>query len=148
MLLFNSNLEAVLPKDDPLSVLPHRPRELATFLHVAAAKQRPKGPETLVRDTVVDDALTFLRHPRTPADLRAALLRVLAAQPGARRLGDIKDSAGRTVAALELAQGRVVAFDPVASRLLATGFKVGDGVRWTMTYALTTAGVPAIGDRP
>jgi hypothetical protein len=149
-LIFNSNLEAVLPKDDPLSVVPHEPGALRAFLEDAAVKQRPKGPETLVRDTFVDDALTFLRYPRTPADLRAALLEVLAAHPGTRKLGDIKDSAGRTVAALQLSEGggRVVAFDAATSRLMATGSKVPGGVRWNMTYALTTAGVPAIGDRP
>ena len=81
-LIFNSNLEAVLPKDDPLSVLPHDPRELGAFLAAAAEKQRPEGPESVVQDTFADDGLTFLRYPRTPDDLRAALIEVLAARPG------------------------------------------------------------------
>jgi hypothetical protein len=149
-LVFNSNLEAVLPKDDPLSVLPHEPGALRAFLEEAAAKQRPEAPESVVRDTLADDALTFLRYPRTPADLRAALLEVLAALPGTRPLGEIRDSAGRGVTALQLSTGGglVVAFDAGTARLLATGSKVTGGFRWHMTYALTSAGVPAVGDRP
>jgi hypothetical protein len=149
-LIFNSNLEAVLPKDDPLSVVPHGPRELTAFLETAAAKQRPEGPESVVRDTFADDALTFLRYPRTPDDLRAALIEVLAARPGTQQLGEIRDSADRPATALQLSTGGglVVAYDPATARLLATGYKVPDGVRWTMTYALTVAAVEKIGDRP
>jgi hypothetical protein len=149
-LIFNSNLEAVLPKDDPLSVVPHDPRELSAFLSAAAEKQRPEGPDSVVRDTFADDALTFLRYPRTPDDLRAALIAVLAARPGTRSLGELRDSADRPVTALQLSTGGglVVAYDPATWRLLATGYKVTDGVRWNMTYALTVAAVEKIGDRP
>ena len=149
-LIFNSNLEAVLPKDDPLSVVPRDPRELSAFLSAAAEKQRPEGPESVVRDTFADDALTFLRYPRTPDDLRAALIEVLATRPGTRALGEIRDSADRPVTALQLASGGgvVVAYDPATWRLMATGYKVADGVRWNMTYALAAAAVEKIGDRP
>ncbi len=149
-LIFNSNLEAVLPKDDPLSKVPHDPRELSAFLAAAAEKQRPEGPESVVQDTFVDDALTFLRYPRTPEDLRAALIAVLAARPGAQPLGEIRDSADRKVTALALPTGGglVVAYDPDTSRLMATGTKVADGVRWNMTYGVKVAAVDKIGDRP
>jgi hypothetical protein len=149
-MIFNSNLEAVLPKDDPLSVVPHDPAELAAFLETAAAKQRQGAPKNVVDATFDDDALTFLRYPRTPDDLRAALIDVLSARPGTRQLGELRDAAGRTATAIELASGggRVVAYDPTTARLMGTGTKVADGVRWDMTYGIVTAGVPEIGDRP
>ena len=149
-LIFNSNFEAVLPEDDPLSIVPHDARELTAFLETAAAKQRRGDPKSVVDATFDDDALTFLRYPRTPDDLRAALIEVLIARPGSRQLGEIRDFAGRTVTAIELPSGggRVVAYDPTDARLMGTGTKVADGVRWDMTYGIVTAGVPRVGDHP
>ena len=102
VLIFNSNLEAALPKDDPLSVLPHDPDELAAFLHEAARKQRKGSTESDISNTFGTDVTTFLRYPRTPPDLRAALLQVFATLPGTKTLGVIEDGAGRTAAALQL----------------------------------------------
>ena len=153
-LLFNSNLEAVLPKRDPLSVLPREPGELAEFLRDAARKQRPEGPESNVSNTFGTDVTTFLRYPLTPPELRAALLEVLATVPGARAIGTIRDGAGRVAAAIALPPDMndgqdIVAFDPATSRLLAEGMSDGSGgVRWHMVYGVTTAAVDAVGDRP
>ncbi len=152
-LVFNSNLEAVLPKDDPLSVLPDEPRELAEFLQDAAREQRPEGPESNVRNTFGTNVTTFLRYPLTPPALRAALLEVFATVPGARALGTIRDGAGRRAAAIGLPPGMndgkdIVAFDPKTSRLLAEGMSDGSGgVRWHMIYGTTTAAVESVGDR-
>ena len=153
-LIFNSNLEAALPKRDPLSALPHEPRELAEFLREAAEKQRPEGPESNVSNTFGTNVTTFLRYPRTPPDLRAALLEVFATVPGARALGTVTDPAGRTAAAIQLPPGindgqNVVAFDPATSRLMAEGTSDGaGGIRWGTSYAVESAGVAKVGERP
>ena len=49
-LVFNCNLEAVLPKDDPLSVLPDE-RASSPSSSRRGAEQRPEGPESNVRNT-------------------------------------------------------------------------------------------------
>jgi hypothetical protein len=152
-LVFNSNLEAALPKDDPLSVLPHDPNELATFLRAAAKKQRKGSSAGDIRNTFGTDVTTFLRFPRTPPDLRAALLQVFATLPGTQLLGVIEDPAGRTAAALKLPPDMndgndVIAFDPETSRLLAEGFSYQDSVRWNHVYGVTTGVVERSGDRP
>jgi hypothetical protein len=153
-MLFNSNLEAVLPRRDPLSVLPHQPKALAAFLHDAARRHRPGGPETNITNTFGTDVTTFLRYPRTPPDLRAALLEVFATVPGAKLLGRIRDGAGRTAAAIDLPDDMndaadIVAFDPATARLVAEGISNGPGsVRWLHTYALSAAGVARVGERP
>jgi hypothetical protein len=153
-LLFNSNLEVVLPEKDPLSVLPQEPGELAEFLHDAARKQRPEGPESNVSNTFGTNVTTFLRYPLTPPDLRAALLEVLATMRGARALGTIRDGAGRPAAAIALPPDtndgmNIIAFDPKTSRLLAEGSSDGSGgVRWNMVYGVTTAAVQEVGNRP
>jgi hypothetical protein len=154
VMLFNSNLEAVLPKRDPLSVLPREPRALEAFLHRAARTQRPEGPASSISNTFGTDVTTFLRYPRTPPDLRAALLDVFAKVPGARLLGKIGDSVGRPAAAIQLPRDMndgndIVAFDPATARLVAEGRSDGDGgVRWGRTYALRAASVARVGERP
>ena len=100
--LSSSNLDVVLPDTDRLSVLPRGQWELREFLMRAAGKQRPEGPPQLVRDTFADDALTFLRYPQVPRDLRAALLMVLRNVEGGRDLGYITDATGREVRAFQL----------------------------------------------
>lgn len=153
-MLFNSNLEAVLPRRDPLSALPHEPGALEAFLQRAARTQRPEGPESNIRNTFGTDVTTFLRYPRTPPDLRSALLEVFATVPGARLLGKIRDAAGRAAAAVDLPAGMndghdIVAFDPKTAQLVAEGSSDGaGGVRWGYTYALRTAGVTRVGERP
>ena len=153
VLIFNSNLEAALPKDDPLSVLPHDPDELASFLWAAAEKQRKGSTESDISNTFGTDVTTFLRYPRTPPDLRAALLQVFATLPSTKTLGVIEDGAGRTAAALllppDMNDGKnVIAFDPETSRLLAEGMAHGDGVRWNHVYGVKTGAVDKSGDRP
>jgi hypothetical protein len=150
-MIFNSNLEAVLPAEDPLSVLPHDPEQLATFLWEAADKQRNGGAD--VRNTFGTDVTTFLRYPRTPPDLRAALLQVFATLSETRTLGVIQDGAGRPAAALELPPdmndgNNVIAFDPETSQLLAEGMAYKGSVRWNYVYGVSTGAVAKTGDRP
>jgi hypothetical protein len=125
-----------------------RPCELTELV----ARQRPNGPANVAGDTFVYDALEFWRHPRASADLRAALLEVLATRPGAKSLGEIHDAAGRPAMAIQLpAEGGrlVVAYDRATSRLPAEGGKVDrGGVRRRMTYAVAAGPVAAVGDRP
>ena len=149
-LLTAANLDAVLPDSDRLSVIPREQRDLREFLVRAARKQR-KDPQGR-RDTVATDALTFLRYPATPRDLRAALIGVLRDVGGVRDLGTITDAAGRSAPAFQLPPdmegGPVIAYDPATSRLLGVGIGSGDAIRWNMTYAIERAGVAKIGDRP
>lgn len=148
-LLLNSNLDKLLPKDDPLSALPLDPRALAAFLDDLAVKQRPKAPKSIVREAFSSDIVTFLRYPRTPPALRAALLRVLADPPGTTLIGPIDDPAGRPAIAIGLTQGLVLAFDPATGRLLAEGSRfAGTPLRWHMTYALAMGPAANVGDRP
>jgi Sigma-70 region 2 len=133
---------------------PHQPKALAAFLRDAARRQRPGGPERNITNTFGTDVTTFLRYPRTPPDLRAALLEVFATVPGAKLLGRIRDGAGRTAAAIDLPDDMndaadIVAFDPATARLVAEGISNGPGsVRWLHTYALSAAGVARVGERP
>jgi hypothetical protein len=147
-LLLNSNLEAVLPERDPLSVLPTEPRALAAWLDTAAAKQRRGAPESVVRDAVVSDVLTFLRDARASLELRTALVEVLSTLDGARELPAVRDGAGREWPGIELAGGLVVAYDPRSRRVMAQGSEYEDGVRWVYTYAVVSSGVSAVGRRP
>jgi hypothetical protein len=150
--LTSSNLDAVLPEKDPLSVLPTDPDELRDFLHAASRRQRPDGPARLIRDTFGWDALTFLQYPGTPRTLRAALIEVLRTVPGTRTLGEITDAAGRKATALQLPDdmdgGPVLAYDPATSTLLARGARFADSVRWNMTYGVAAAAVTGVGERP
>jgi hypothetical protein len=149
-MLGNSTLGRVLPKHDPLSVLPREPRALTAFLWEATRKQRGVRD----RNTFGTDVTTFLRYPRTPPQLRAALLEVFATLPGTRRLGRIRDGAGRPAAGIRLPDdmndGRtIVAFDPATARLVAEGTSDGDGgVRWDYAYAVRGGAVGRIGERP
>ena len=143
----NSNLEAVLPERDPLSVVPHDPRGLRAFLFAAAARvsQDP------VPDPITAEVLALLTYPRTPADLRAALLEVVAALPGAERIAKLTDGAGRAVPALRYGNKgdtRVLAYDPVSSRLLAVGADAGGRVLWQQTFALEEGAVMHVGEHP
>lgn len=150
-LIFNSNLEAALPEDDPLSALPRDPQRLAAFLWDAARKQRKGGGD--VENTFGTNVTTFLRYPRTPPELRAALLQVFATLPGTRSLGVIEDGAGRSAAALQLPAGindgnDVIAFDPETSRLLGEGVAHDGSVRWSRVYDVQTGAVDSVGERP
>jgi hypothetical protein len=147
-LLLNSNLEAVLPKRDPLSVVPTEPQALTKWLGAAAARQRRGAPDDVVRDAVVSDALTFLRDARASHELRAALIEVLSTLEGARKLPSVRDGAGRDWPGIELADGLVLAYDPNAATIMARGARYKDGVRWTYTYAVDSGDVSAIGERP
>jgi hypothetical protein len=147
-LLLNSNLESVLPERDPLSVVPTDLGALTRWLEAAAARQRRGAPERVIRDALVSDALTFLRDARASLELRTALIDVLSTLDGARKLGTVRDQAGRSWPGVELPGGLVVAYDPRAAELMAQGSRYEDGVRWTYTYAVASGRVSAIGDRP
>lgn len=146
--LYNASLERVLPARDPLSALPREPAALAAFLAEAVRKQRPDGDEEDRRQTLVGDLATFLRHQFTPPALRAALVEVAVTTPGVRPLGEITDAAGRRARAFAYSGGLVLALDLDENRLLAEGLQARGGIDWSYTYALTTAGVARIGDRP
>ncbi|MDA0166121.1 hypothetical protein OM076_38005, partial [Solirubrobacter ginsenosidimutans] len=146
-LFANSNLEAVLPEHDPLSVVPRSPRGLRAFLFAAAGRvsQDP------LPDPITAEVLALLTYPRTPADLRAALLEVVATLPGTERIAALADGAGRAVPALRYGNAgdtRVLAYDPVSSRLLAVGTDAGGRVRWQQTFALEEGAVGRVGERP
>src|SRR5262249_57035862 len=116
----------VLPREAPLSVVPHERGALEEFLQRAAERQRPGEPESQVRNTFGTDVTTFLRYPGTPPDLRSALLDVFAGLPGARMLGRIRDGAGRPAAAIDLPDDMndgkdIIAFDPATARLVRAG---------------------------
>ena len=153
-LIFNSNLEAVLPAENPLSVLPDEPKALAEFLEDAARKQRPGGPDSDIQNTLGTDVTTFLRYPRTPPHLRSALLDVFATFPGSKLLGKVRDGAGRPAAGIQLPPNvndgqDVVVFDPATARLLGQGRSDGSGgVRWLYTYDVKSGTVSRIGERP
>lgn len=107
----------------------------------------------LVTNTFGTDVTTFLRYPRTPPDLRAALLRIFATLPGTKTLGVIEDSAGRTAAALQLPPGMndgkdIIAFDPETSQLMAEGVSHEGSVRWSYAYGVETGAVDKPGERP
>ncbi|WP_326770710.1 CU044_5270 family protein (plasmid) [Streptomyces sp. NBC_01591] len=94
------------------------------------------APEEILDRTVVDTAVRIATTlPSTPA-LRAAAYRLLAAEPGVRSLGDVKDHTGRTGYAVALpsphgpAELRLI-FDkstgmPLGTETVAT--RSGDGV--------------------
>jgi hypothetical protein len=169
----NSNLPAVLPAKDPLSVLPRDPTALEGWLRHAAWHQREAGPAAGacepslrgcslgqrrdINNTVGTDITSFLRYPPTPPRLRAALFQVLARIPGARLLALTRDPGGRRAAAIQLpAQMNdgldVIAFDTHDSRLLAEGSAAHGtdpaAIRWQHIYNLQTARVPGLGHRP
>lgn len=171
--LGNSNLPAVLPAKDPLSVLPRDPANLERWLRDAAWRQRhtgfnsdgckpslsgcSAGQRSDIINTLGTDVTSFLRYPPTPPALRAALFQVLAGVPGARLLGLTEDPIRRRAAAIYLpAQMNdgldVLAFDPKDSRLLAEGTATRGAdltaIRWQHIYDLQTALVHAPGDRP
>ncbi|HEY6761353.1 MAG TPA: hypothetical protein VI318_17775 [Baekduia sp.] len=161
VLLTSASLDQVLPSHDLLSVVPHTPDAIAAWLRGAVVRQTkgncqhstPDACAQMRRSTYAYDITVFLRWPFTPPAQRRALLQVLAAVPGARLLHGQRDLAGRRVATILLpgpgADGEdVIAFDPRTSRLVAQGTRQGDSVRWTIAYAVRTAAVDRVGERP
>jgi hypothetical protein len=99
---------------------------------------------------------TLLRYPFASPDLRRALLHLLGDLPGARRMGAVRDPAGRRGAAIVVPESMnnglsVIVFDLATGRLLADGH-ADDGtvatLRWHDVYDLKVGGVGRIGQRP
>jgi hypothetical protein len=153
---------------DPLAPIPHAPAALTAWLRERAFKERAgkqdpgcrldgrgckRGTLRLMADVEVEDIESLLAYPATPPDLRATLVRVLGARPGARSLGLIRDGAGREVAAIAVADvadgAPVIAFDPDTGELRGVAARgAGGELRWLRTYAVQAARVAAVGDRP
>lgn len=163
-LLSASTADAVLPARDRLSVLPTDPDALSRWLDAAVIRQRQTNCghasqaecASMLTDTRVDDIIMFLRWPTAAPALRRALLTVLGRTPGASVAGGaIRDLAGRRVATILLPPTagprlvrQVVAFDPKTARLDADGYQQDGAIRWNATYAVRTAAVAKVGERP
>lgn len=101
-------------------------------------------------------AVALLRYPLTPRALRAAVLRMLAAQPGYRTIGAARDPRGRRGIAILLPRGSndgqdVLLIDTVGARLIGVGMSADRTLRttrWTTLLALETRRVPRVGVRP
>ncbi len=164
-----NGLSDQLPDDDPLAELPRDTAQLAARLHEMAWKGRidsgddcpldlegcSSSQRTLVQQTQTGFIATLLGYPATPADLRAALIRVLAATAGSRSAGLLRAPDGSRVAAVRLAPEHapdgldIIAFDPDTGALRGqaqTG--VDRVVRWLRTNADVRSRVPAVGERP
>ena len=145
VLLGAGSLDAALPKGDPLRDLPTDPDALERELQRLSVK---RGYGTTIT--------TLLRYPFTSPQLRRTLLHLLGEVPGARRLGAVRDPAGRRGAAILLAGDlknglNVVVFDLATGRLLAQG-RAEDGtpdtLRWHDLYDIEVGAVDRIGQRP
>ena len=172
VLLGNGSLNEALPKVDPLGELPIEPEALARELQRIGWYQRvrisgegPCAPDlhdcsAATRRTIEgrygSNITTLLRYPFTSPGLRRTLLHLLGTIPGARRLGAMRDPAGRRGAAIlipgEFNDGRnIVLFDLATGRLLADG-RADDGsaatLRWQNVYDLAVGAVERIGQRP
>lgn len=172
VLLGGGSLDEALPEGDPLRDLPVEPdalgralRRVAWFQRVRISGDEPCAPDLRdcsrptrrnIDSVYGSDITALLRYPFATPELRRALLRVLGDVPGARRLGALRDPAGRRGAAILLPDpvndGRnVVVFDLSTGRLLADG-RAQDGtvatLRWQDVYDLDVAGVGRIGQRP
>ncbi|MFF3731877.1 CU044_5270 family protein [Streptomyces sp. NPDC002476] len=106
-----------------LATLPTEEQALRKRLFALVDKDY-NGPKEILDRIVVDTAIQLATTlPSTPA-LRAAAYRLLAAEPGVRSLGDVKDHTGRTGYAVALPSP----YGPVEIRLIfdkATGMPLG-----------------------
>ncbi|GAA3371854.1 hypothetical protein GCM10020367_24340 [Streptomyces sannanensis] len=121
-----------------LATLPTDEKALRKRLFALVDKDY-NAPEEILDEMVVDTAVRLATTlPSTP-DLRAAAYRLLAAEPGVRSLGDVKDHTGRTGYAVALPSSyesasdseRRLIFDkstgmPLGTEMVAT--RGGDGV--------------------
>ncbi|WP_151484106.1 CU044_5270 family protein [Streptomyces albicerus] len=132
----------------PLRLLPTLPTDAKALRKrlFELVDKHYNGPEWTLDRIVVEDAVQLATTlPSTPA-LRAAAYRLLAAEPGVRSLGDVKDHAGRTGYAValtaEYAPGteRRLIFDkstgmPLGQEMVSTrsgdGRKKGDLLSYT-----------------
>lgn len=172
VLLGNGELNAALPQGSPLRDLPAEPTALARELHRIAWDQRVRiSGDTPCAEDLHDcspatrqnidsryggNLTTLLRYPFASLDLRRTLLNLLEALPGARRIGTLRDPAGRFGVAVVVPEaandGRnVIVFDATAGRLLADGHSEDGTVarlRWNDVYDLKVGSVSKIGQRP
>jgi hypothetical protein len=171
-LLGGGVLRDALPAQDPLSEMSTEPAELERYLRRIAWYQRTKlsgegpcapdlhdcapGTQRNIRSVFGSDITLLLSYPFTPPDLRRALFDVFARLPGTRLLGKMRDSLGRTGAAILLPEGvndglNVVVFDPTTARLIADGRAERpstDYIRWHTLYRVATGRVESVGQRP
>ncbi len=155
-LLGANGLHEQLPPDgDPLARLPREPAALAQELRRMAIGSRRTEQEPLITQTVSGFVSTLLDYPASPADLRAALIKVLADMPGSTSLGLITMPGGARVAAIRLDGDHVddaqdiIAFDPDTGALRGRATTGDDGVvRWQRTMNDTRARVARLGERP
>jgi len=172
VLLGNGELDAALPQGAPLRDLPAEPTALARELHRIAWYQRVRiSGDTPCAEDLHDcspatrqnidsryggNLTTLLRYPFASRDLRRTLLNLLEALPGARRIGTLRDPAGRVGAAVVVPESandglNVIVFDRTAGRLLADGHSEDGTVarlRWHDVYDLKVGRVSKIGQRP
>jgi hypothetical protein len=172
VLLGSGALDEVLPQGDPLRGLSTEPTALARELRRIAWYQRVRisgegpcaqdlhdcSPSTRrnIASQYGGNLRTLLRYPFASPDLRRALLHLLGDLPGARRMGAVRDPAGRRGAAIVVPESindglNVIVFDLATGRLLADGH-ADDGtvatLRWQDVYDLKVGGVGKIGERP
>jgi hypothetical protein len=165
----------------PFAALPEDPVALGALLEAAIRDTRwalhpskhPRWAPGVVEEEVSRSAVILLSMGNLTGGQRKALFELLGSRPGARSLGEMKDSTGRdgVGVALPLAQSRSelrVIIDPKTSDILqstealpsspATAPRVADGptppwpppvwlVERTEVF-LSTGSVAALGDRP
>jgi hypothetical protein len=171
LLLGSGSLNEVLPAD-PFRSLSRDPAQLERTVLRMAWRQRveiadeprcapdlsdcPRTTRRNILSQFGSDLTLLLRDPRTPADLREALWRVLARVDGVRLLGPLTDPLDRRGVALLLPDpvndgSNVVLFDPAGARLLAQG-RSEDGtlgrLRWQELNDVVRAKVAELGRRP
>lgn len=171
-LLGAGELASALPKDDPLKDMPREPSALQRYLMRTAWFQRTKvsgeGPcaqdlhdcsastRRNIRAMFGTDILTLLRYPYTPPALRHALFAVLSGLAQTRLLGPVRDAEGRRAVAIQIPKALgdgldIVAFDPARATLIAVGASDAPRsaeIRWSTLYAVRSAVVGKIGERP
>lgn len=113
------------------------PTDTAELGRLLARDAAPAGRD--VRWTIFKAAGDLLAEAPLPPEVRAALWRVLAAQPGAERTDRTTDAAGRTGWTVSMSlpgEGRVTyVVDPASGELLeARHAAIGDRPAWSITY--------------
>jgi hypothetical protein len=113
------------------------PTDTAELGRLLARDAAPAGRDE--RWTIFKAAGDLLAEAPLPPEVRAALWRVLAAQPGAERTNRTEDAAGRTGWTVSMSlpdEGRITyVVDPVSGQLLeARHAAIGDRPAWSVTY--------------
>jgi hypothetical protein len=171
-LLGSGELYSALPKGHPLKDMPRDPSALRRYLMRTAWYQRTKisgeGPcapdlhdcsaptRRNIRSMFGSDILTLLRYPYTPPALRHSLFAVLSGLPRTRLLGPVRDPDGRRAVAIQIPKALgdgldIVAFDPRRATLIAIGASDAPRspeIRWSTLYAVRSAVVGKVGERP